>query len=62
MLLCYSRQKFVLFCYAPFTFDSAAMAHEFSFNFFKDICQLIQLKGKSYRIQNRKTIFGNETN
>lgn len=24
-------------------------------------CQLIQLKGKSYRMQNRKTIFENET-
>lgn len=37
MLLCYSRQKFVLFRDTPFTSDSAVIAHELSFAFFKGI-------------------------
>lgn len=41
MLLCYSRQKFVLFRDSPFTSDSAAMAHELAFSYFKGIPQEI---------------------
>lgn len=37
MLLCYSRQKFVFFRDVPFTSDSAAMAHELAFAYFKGI-------------------------
>jgi transposase len=37
MLLCYSRQKFVVLRDTPFTSDSAVMAHELSFAFFKGI-------------------------
>jgi len=37
MLLCFSRQKFVLFRHTPFTSDSAVMAHEHAFAFFKGI-------------------------
>lgn len=35
MLLCYSRQKFVVFRNTPFTSQSAAEAHEKAFEFFK---------------------------
>jgi len=41
MLLCYSRQKFVLFRDSAFTSDSAAMAHELAFSYFKGIPQEI---------------------
>jgi transposase len=37
MLLCYSRQKFVLFLDRPFTSDDAVIAHEKAFEFFGGI-------------------------
>lgn len=37
MLLCYSRQKFVVFRNTPFTSQSAAEAHEKAFEFFQGI-------------------------
>jgi len=37
MLLCYSRQKFVLFLDRPFTSDDAVIAHEKAFEFFAGI-------------------------
>ena len=37
MLLCYSRQKFVWFQDKPFTSESAVVAHEKSFEYFKGI-------------------------
>ena len=37
MLLCYSRQKYIWFQEKPFTSESAVMAHEKSFEYFKGI-------------------------
>jgi len=37
MLLCYSRQKFVLFLDRPFTTDDTVIAHEKAFEFFEGI-------------------------
>ena len=37
MLLCYSRQKFILFLDRPFTSDDAVIAHEKAFEFFGGI-------------------------
>ncbi len=41
MLLCYSRQKFVLFLDRPFTSDDAVISHEKAFEFFGGIPQEI---------------------
>jgi transposase len=41
MLLCYSRQKFVLFLDRPFTADDAVIAHEKAFEFFGGITREI---------------------
>jgi hypothetical protein len=41
MLLCYSRQKYVLFLDRPFTAEDAVLAHEKAFEFFRGITREI---------------------